>query len=278
LLDVGDPCSRRSAAPQPGSTGTTERGRRRTVSVVPATTVTSDPLPPEPASAAAARQFVRQHGTADEDVALMVSELASNAVLHARTAFTVGVSRDERRLRVEVHDDGEGTPAIRPDEGLTPSGRGLRIVQLLSERWGTEAAETGKVVWFEVELATNGGLADPPEVGVAGGEVGDLGLPLPRGWTAARDGDEVVLVGTGDLDLQLAPAAQEALLAALAEDVDVRLDLREVGFVDSVGLSSVITAHLRFEQAGRRLRVVPSPTVERLLEMSMLLEHLHVVT
>jgi anti-sigma regulatory factor (Ser/Thr protein kinase) len=82
----------------------------------------------------------------------MVSELASNAVLHARSEFTVIVQREGDRLRVEVHDRGAGLPAIRTLPQMATTGRGLRIVDQLADLWGTQAEGDGKVVWFEVDL------------------------------------------------------------------------------------------------------------------------------
>jgi len=85
-----------------------------------------------------------------ETVALMVSELATNCVRHADTAFVVGVEHVEGVVRVEVSDASSEPPQLRSPEPTEPSGRGLLIVQALSDQWGVTAgrAGPGKTVWF----------------------------------------------------------------------------------------------------------------------------------
>ncbi|MET7687474.1 ATP-binding protein [Streptomyces sp. NPDC005483] len=96
------------------------------------------------------------HGAeANEDVALVVAELAANAVRHGRVrgrGFRVRLVWREDRVRVEVMDArGERlpVPAREPDEG----GRGL-LVDALSEEWGVELRPDGvyKTVWAEVRV------------------------------------------------------------------------------------------------------------------------------
>jgi anti-sigma regulatory factor (Ser/Thr protein kinase) len=83
----------------------------------------------------------------------MVSELATNALRHAETPFSVRVEQVPGTVRVEVADGGEGQPAVRSPEPSEPSGRGLRIVESLSESWGVTAASgAGKTVWFTVAV------------------------------------------------------------------------------------------------------------------------------
>jgi anti-sigma regulatory factor (Ser/Thr protein kinase) len=84
-----------------------------------------------------------------EAVELMVSELATNCIRHERTSFHITILGSTREIRVEVTDSGSGTPTMRspgPDE---PSGRGLQIVDMLSDSWGVEPEHpSGKTVWF----------------------------------------------------------------------------------------------------------------------------------
>ena len=99
------------------------------------------------------RSFVRElandSGADAEAVALLASELAANAVLHANSGFEVRVAHDGDVFRVEVVNDApEMLAALRePTEG---SGRGLHIVDLLAYRWGTDMLDREKVVWFEL--------------------------------------------------------------------------------------------------------------------------------
>lgn len=87
----------------------------------------------------------------DRDVvALLVSELAANAVNHAKTPFEVVITLLPGRTRVEVHDAGGEEPRLLTDEeDLAEEGRGLRIVEGLADSWGWQPADGGKQVWFE---------------------------------------------------------------------------------------------------------------------------------
>ena len=93
------------------------------------------------------------------EVAVMVSELATNCVRHTVTAFTVGVETTRAQIRVEVTDSGGGVPVVRSPDPSEPSGRGLRIVQELADSFGITAlrGSPGKTVWFVVGLEERSG-------------------------------------------------------------------------------------------------------------------------
>jgi len=81
---------------------------------------------------------------------LLVSELATNAVLHARTPFTVTIV-DRPVLRIEVHDQDPRPPHPRDYGPEASSGRGLHLVEMLSQSSGTVIdGAGGKCVWFEL--------------------------------------------------------------------------------------------------------------------------------
>jgi len=84
------------------------------------------------------------------DGALVVTELATNAVLHARSGFTVAVSLRHGAVRVSVRDAARLEPAPRRPTTLATSGRGLRMVEAISHGWGTTVAGEGKAVWAEL--------------------------------------------------------------------------------------------------------------------------------
>jgi hypothetical protein len=90
------------------------------------------------------------------DAALAVSELVTNAVLHAGTPLTVQIRQLGAGLRVEVHDGDPHLPivdAARPEELLqnrSMTGRGLALVAATCDRWGCEPLPAGKVVWAEL--------------------------------------------------------------------------------------------------------------------------------
>ena len=94
-----------------------------------------------------------------EDVGVMTSELVTNCVRHTVTDFTVSVEVTGREIRVEVTDQGGGAPVVRAPDTTEPSGRGLRIVQELSDSFGIRERRDapGKTVWFAVSLDERSG-------------------------------------------------------------------------------------------------------------------------
>lgn len=117
-------------------------------------------LPPVPPSVPEARRFAREALLAlglphtEEAVALPVSELTTNAVLHAGTPVRLSVFRYDGVLRVEVSDDDTSPPRlVDPDpmrSGGRAGGRGIMLVDALGQRWGVDADEWGKTIWFEL--------------------------------------------------------------------------------------------------------------------------------
>lgn len=112
-----------------------------------------------PSDIGSARHFVslslREHGLADFEspMCLVASELCTNAVLHARTAFTVSVERRADLLLLEVIDGDETSPAFVAHGALDVNGRGLQIVDTLSSSWGVWPRQVGKSVWASFSLA-----------------------------------------------------------------------------------------------------------------------------
>lgn len=118
-------------------------------------------FPCHPSSVPAARAFVdgalRGWGLRRmaEVATLLTSELATNAVVHARTGFQVTAAYRPPELVVEVHDAaGAGpTPSVRaaPNDRYADTGRGLLLVRLLSARWGVSPTASGNAVWFALD-------------------------------------------------------------------------------------------------------------------------------
>ena len=105
---------------------------------------------------AAARHFavdaVRRLGAADlaDDTALVVTELAANAIVHAQTGFTVDLSAGPDVLRITVRDASPLPPASAADLPALPL-HGLGAVDALASRWGVERlGHSGKLVWVEL--------------------------------------------------------------------------------------------------------------------------------
>ncbi|MFH8726641.1 ATP-binding protein [Streptomyces termitum] len=118
-------------------------------------------LPSRPESARIARRLaryvvLRQWGlgpTLAEHAVLLVSELVGNAVRHTGArVFTLRVQRRPGRIRVEVRDPSRGLPCLMPVAELDISGRGLFLVDKLSDRWGVDLGPRGKTTWFEMRL------------------------------------------------------------------------------------------------------------------------------
>ena len=86
-----------------------------------------------------------------EQAVLLTSELATNAVVHARTPFRVTVMLDGD-LTVEVSDGSGVLPQVEPVAVDGESGRGLLLVSRLADRWGSRLEERGKTVWFSFSL------------------------------------------------------------------------------------------------------------------------------
>jgi anti-sigma regulatory factor (Ser/Thr protein kinase) len=113
-------------------------------------------FPHAPTSVGDAREFATDalSGTVPEvlgTIELMVSELATNCIRHAGTAFDVTVSRTAGEIRIEVTDRSAVEPALRSPGPEDATGRGLQIVALLSGAWGIQRSEGhGKTVWFTV--------------------------------------------------------------------------------------------------------------------------------
>ena len=96
-------------------------------------------------------------GTIRDAAVLMVSELTTNALVHAPSGFEMTIVRTDASVTVSVTDRGDGTPVVRSPTTAEPHGRGLQIVEVLSDEWGTTAVPpTGKTVWFRILLGRDG--------------------------------------------------------------------------------------------------------------------------
>jgi anti-sigma regulatory factor (Ser/Thr protein kinase) len=103
-----------------------------------------------------ARRFIREtlsaHPSEARDaIELMASELATNCIAHATSDFEIQVETTKGTVRIETHDHGPGEPVAQSAAPTDPTGRGLRIVEAMSDRWGVIPGTPGKTVWFELE-------------------------------------------------------------------------------------------------------------------------------
>jgi anti-sigma regulatory factor (Ser/Thr protein kinase) len=113
-------------------------------------------LPPRAASAREARTKVRAMVTdwPPQCVAalqVLVDELVTNAILHARSDAELEAVIDGRVARVRVRDKSVRLPTALHYGTSSATGRGLHLVEALAKRWGVDEEPGGKVVWFELE-------------------------------------------------------------------------------------------------------------------------------
>ena len=149
---------------------------------------TTSRLPPVLASAASARHLVRdalaQAGidcwTTVDTAMLLVSEVVTNAVVHANTPVEVHIAVRGPVVRIEAHD-GSTTPPRLPhlDAGAT-SGRGLAMVDELATSWGSVVGPDGKTVWFELRDEPPDGAVMPGGPAPAQSTGADPGPSDPR--------------------------------------------------------------------------------------------------
>lgn len=179
-------------------------------------------LQPHPASVGAARRFVRHvlvsAGRDDlvEDAELLVSEVVTNAVVHAGTAVELTASVSGNSLYVEVRDGSSHLPGLRNYTAMAGTGRGLRLLEQLVDRWGVRPEDDGKTLWFELSSARAGGAEPRPMDFVAS-------LPIAPG--TALDDQETVTVTLGNVPLLLHAAWQMHAQSLLREYLLARLDV-----------------------------------------------------
>lgn len=85
-----------------------------------------------------------------EGAVLMMSEVATNALVHAGAIGTVTMTITDDVLHVSTRDASKGLPVPLPPAERQCSGRGLPIVSEIADGWGVEPCDGGKTVWFEL--------------------------------------------------------------------------------------------------------------------------------
>ncbi len=114
-------------------------------------------FPPVPASAAEARRLASQAlhewglEVVEETTLLIVTELTSNGVRHAKTGLTLSLAYDGSRLRIGMSDHDKRPPVLSLPSAYTHHGWGLRLINNLSSDWGTFVNPNGKTVWVDLD-------------------------------------------------------------------------------------------------------------------------------
>lgn len=181
-------------------------------------------LPGEPASVTTARHRLVDRlgaqgldGDIRDTAALLLTEVVTNAVLHAGTDVTVRWSVETGSVLVEVRDDSAVLPVRRDHDDDAVTGRGLELVELLAGAYGVRRTATGKAVWFAVGSSGAGaehgwGPLAPDETRV----VRLLGVPLGL-YDVLQQHNEALL------------KEYELLRLARSADVAERQDLQDAG-------------------------------------------------
>lgn len=197
-----------------------------------------------------ARSF--ELGHLSEDAELIVSELVTNALLHAMTPIRVEVGRSGPGLHVAVHDGAPERLPVTSGTGLlellglddvddltggissldveTMTGRGMTLVAALSQRWGVEVRGDSKVVWAELATGLEPGPAvevaaprAPAGAGPAGPSVRVPGVPVRLVLTAAAQLDDLVReLGVTALPSSLPPDIVDVAARFVAMTAQVR--------------------------------------------------------
>ncbi|MCI2240531.1 ATP-binding protein [Paenibacillus sp. TRM 82003] len=114
-------------------------------------------LAPHAESARQARRFLEEndcpvhHSRVLDEAELLTTELVTNAVAHGGPPITLRVTCDGTPgMAVAVSDGSSEPPVAREASPEATSGRGVALVDLLSDAWGVETADTGKEVWFRL--------------------------------------------------------------------------------------------------------------------------------
>jgi anti-sigma regulatory factor (Ser/Thr protein kinase) len=83
---------------------------------------------------------------------LLADELVANVVEHVHTPMTIRAVCHDGALRIEVDDPSTDPPRLLHPGPYDFGGRGLLLVEALSDRWGTDVRPEGKTVWFELDV------------------------------------------------------------------------------------------------------------------------------
>jgi PAS domain S-box-containing protein len=175
-------------------------------------------LPPQPASVAEARRLVRrllercEREDLTEPAVLLVSEIVTNALLHAGTDIELRARVDDRGVRIEVGDGSSHLPSRRSYAPTSGTGRGLLMIESMVDDWGVTRHAHGKTVWFE--LSSDGDER----------RVDDLAAPRTDGPRWRRRASDNVPVALHNMPLLLHAAWQEHAEALLREYLLASLD------------------------------------------------------
>lgn len=260
----------------------------------------------EPQAARQARSWLRGalEGWPDgavEVAQLLLSELATNAVLHARTGFDVVAAVQPERARIGVEDLNRARPLPKRYREDAVTGRGMHLVATLADAWGMERRPGGKLVWFEITRSSAISASSteaPPIVDSVGPvpagtsadtvEVHIEGLPLAVYLEAEQHNDalmrEFSLIAETESGhelprrlIDLAGELRQAFVTATTSlreqvelaveegrtTVDLRLEVPRHGWAGLLRLAEQLEEADRYCEEGELLTLVSSPRLRR---------------
>jgi PAS domain S-box-containing protein len=232
-------------------------------------------LAPDPSSAAEARRFTadvlrewHEDPLADA-VVLLVSELVTNALLHAGSPVQLALGRRSGHVRVDVVDQSSVMPGVRDYDDEATTGRGLSLVEMVAESWGVEPRHPrGKSVWFEMPSTQD----IPDEHGAPAG-------PRPAAPKSAPPATDTVTVRLLGAPVRLFPAMQQHTDALLREYTLIAMESSDMQVpppiqIDLNSASEQVTAAAAAGSVTTEL-VLDVPVTARgsVLEICEVLEH-----
>ena len=175
-------------------------------------------LPAEPSSASRARRMtadaLRTWGLDHlvDAATLLVSEVVTNAVLHAGTDLELRVTRTADGARFEVRDGSDVVPTVRNFDNEAATGRGLSILDAMASAWGVDRTDRGKVVWFSLGTASTSdseSTSAEPSAGPLSFTVRLRAVPVSLAKATIEQGEallrELLLLTFDDSDAVIAP-------------------------------------------------------------------------
>ena len=209
------------------------------------------PLPAAPSSAGAARRFVRDvlgeigREAWSESASLAVSELVTNAVLHAHTDVELAVVTELEQVRIEVRDDNPVLPSARSYDDHATTGRGLELIAAVSDSHGVESlGDAGKVVWCCISGRREEDEPDVDELLAAWDD--GVELTSPAAQAAVPDAVPVVLQ---HMPATLWLAAREHHDALLRELALLRVSADQAGDLPDADLAAADAARALVDAA-----------------------------
>ena len=166
-----------------------------------------------------------------ETAELLVSEIVTNALVHAGTPIDVAFSFVDGGLRIEVTDGSPHAPAPRSYGPNAGTGRGLRLLEEMVDQWGVVPDDPGKTVWFQIACTSGQGKGQPgpssvqrPEAETVTVQLRDVPLLLHEAWRQhAESLLREFLLANLDVDSPVDPIALHAeasdAIALLAEHI-----------------------------------------------------------